>query len=118
MARIIHFCMILTLTFASLSLAQDFSGKWTGKMQGPDGAMELVFNFKVNADTLSGTVASPMGELPFSNGKITGKEFSFDISVNDMTIHHQCKLMDDSISMKTPGMGGEGMEIILKRSKE
>ena len=118
MVRIIHFCMILSLSIASLSFAQDISGKWKGKMQGPDGAMDMVFNFKVNADTLTGTVEGPMGEIPIVNGKVTGKEFSFDVSFNEMTISHQCKIMEDSIAMKVPGMGGEAMEIILKRSTE
>jgi hypothetical protein len=118
MVRKIYICMILTLSIASLCSAQDISGKWKGKMQGPDGDMEMMFNFKVNADTLNGTAESPMGELPISNGKVKGQEFAFDISFNEMTIHHDCKLMADSIVMKVPGMGGEAMEIILKRSAD
>ena len=112
----IYICMILTFSLASISFAQDINGKWKGKMQGPNGDMEMVFNFKVNADSLTGTAESPMGSLPISNGKIKDKEFSFDISFNDMTMHHDCKLVADSIVMKVPGMGGDPMELILKRS--
>jgi hypothetical protein len=118
MVRIGRICMILSLCIVGLSLAQGIDGKWTGKMQSPNGDVELVFNFKVNADTLTGTVESPMGNIPFSNTKVTGKEFSFDVSFNDMTISHQCTAMGDSILMKVLGMGGEDTKIILKRPVE
>jgi hypothetical protein len=115
MKRMIYICAILAVGFINLSLAQDINGRWKGQMPGPDGAMELVFNFIVSADTLTGAVESPMGELPFSNGKMKDNKFSFDISINDMTISHQCTIFADSISMIAPGMDGESREIILKR---
>ena len=118
MSRFFYFCVV---TFFAMSIghAQNINGKWKGEMQGPNGSMELIFNFKVSGDTLSGTVTSPMGELPMSNGKINGKTFSFDVNANEMIINHQCTVMSDSISMKVPGMpGGEDMAIILKRVPE
>jgi hypothetical protein len=117
MKRMMYVCAILAVGFINVTLAQDINGKWKGQMQGPDGAMDLSFNFKVVGDSLTGNVASPMGELPISNGKINGKTFSFDVNAGDFTINHQCTVMSDSISMKTPGMqGGESTAIILKRA--
>jgi hypothetical protein len=59
-----------------------------------------------------------MGDIPISNGKVDGKNFSFDVSFNEMTIKHQCTVTSDStISMKVEGMQGP-MEIILKRQAE
>ena len=52
--------------------------------------MDLVFNFKAIGDSLAGTVESPMGEMPITNGKIDGKTFSFDVNAGEMTISHQC----------------------------
>lgn len=118
MVRIGRICMILSLCIVGLGFAQDIDGKWTGKMQSPNGEVELVFNFKVNADTLTGTVESPMGNIPFSNTKVMGKKFSFDVSFNEMTISHQCISMGDSIAMKVLGLGGEDTTIILKRSTD
>jgi hypothetical protein len=118
MVRMVRMVLVLGLCVVGLGLAQDIDGKWTGKMQSPNGEMELTFNFKVNADTLTGTVESPMGSIPFSNTKMAGKEFSFDVSFNDMTISHQCTVMGDSILMKVPSFGGEEMKIILKRPAE
>jgi hypothetical protein len=117
MSRFFYFCVVI-LFVMSIGNAQDINGKWKGEMQSPNGAMELTFNFKVSGDSLNGSAVSPMGELPISNGKINGKTFSFDVSVNDFTMNHQCTFMVDSILMKVPGMGGEEMAIILKRVPE
>jgi hypothetical protein len=113
------FCLsVVTFLAMSITVAQGINGKWKGEMQSPNGAMELTFTFKANGDSLTGAVESPMGELPISNGKIAGKTFTFDVSMGEMTMKHQCTLMTDSISMKVPGMEGESMEMILKRVPE
>ena len=117
MSRLFYFC-IVTILAMNFGFGQGINGKWTGQMQSPNGPMDLTFNFKVSGDSLNGSAVSPMGELPISNGKINGKTFSFDVSVNDFTMNHQCTFMVDSISMKVPGMGGEEMAIILKRAPE
>lgn len=107
--------VVLVFGFACLSISADLNGKWSSKMQGPEGDMEMIFIFKVNADTLTGTVQGPMGDMPISKGKINGDQFSFEVSFGDMTINHQCKVMGDSILMKVPGMQGDEMKMILKR---
>ena len=117
MSRIVFIAAIL-LVLVSFSYAQDFDGKWIGQMQGPEGSMDLFFTFKAAGDTLTGAVESAMGEIPFSNGKINGNNFSFDISFGEMVISHQCVFMKDSISMKVPGMQGETTEMFLKRVPE
>jgi hypothetical protein len=119
MVRVTILFAVLLSSLAVFALSTDITGKWVGKMQGPDGDMEMAFNFVAKGDSLSGSVQSPMGELPISNGKIDGDKFSFDISFNDMKMTHQCTILGDSISMKMPGMqGGDGIEIILKRAEE
>ena len=118
MVRVTILFAILISSLAVFALSTDITGKWKGTMQGPNGDMEMVFNFVAKGDSLTGTAESPMGELPISNGKIDGDKFSFDISFNDMKMTHQCTVLGDSISMKMPGMqGGDGIEIILKRAE-
>ncbi|MGA7162074.1 MAG: hypothetical protein WBZ48_13820 [Bacteroidota bacterium] len=114
------FCFfVVALLAVNIGVAQDINGKWKGQMQSPNGPMDLVFNFKTNGDSLSGSVVGPMGELPIANGKIDGKTFSFQVNAGEMTINHQCTAMGDSISMKVPGMqGGDAMEVMLKRVTE
>ena len=118
MRRSFYF-VVVALFAVNIGFAQDINGKWKGEMQSPNGPIDLVFNFKAIGDSLSGTVESPMGELPITNGKIDGKTFVFQVNAGEMTISHQCTAMGDSISMKLPGMpGGETMELMLKRVTE
>jgi len=108
--------VILFLLMASSCFATGIEGTWKSKMQGGDGDMELTFVFKMVGEKLTGTVKSPNGDLEITNTKIDGKEFSFDISFNDMTIKHKCTLKeDDTISMKVEGAPMGDSEIILKR---
>jgi len=114
MSRLFSICTIALLA-AAIGQAQGIDGKWKGEMQSPNGPFELTFSFKVVGDSLTGAVISQMGEMPISNGKITGKTFTFDVNMNDMSINHQCTFMSDSISMKVQGFQGEPMVMILKR---
>jgi len=113
MSRLLYFCLAFFLAM-SIANAQSIEGKWKGEMQGPNGSFELTYNFHVIGDSLTGSLETQMGEIPISNGKINGKNFSFDTSFNDRTISHQCTVMGDSISMKSQGMRGERV-MILKR---
>ncbi len=114
MARIFSSCLIIILAH-SFSIAQDINGKWKGEMQSPNGPMEVIFAFQVSGDSLTGNVTSQMGEIPIINGKMNGKSFAFDVNIGEMVINHQCTFMQDSISMKVPGMQGDTVEIFLKR---
>ena len=95
--------------------AAPIDGKWKASMEGPDGKMEIVFVFKAEGNTLTGSVQSPMGELPISNGKIEGNQFSFDIDMNGMKMAHKGKIEGETITM-TVGDGSainiDGIEII------
>jgi hypothetical protein len=78
MSRILSFCAVIVLVLSVSCAHQSIAGKWKGRMEGPMGAVDLTYTFKVEGDSLSGNVASQMGELPLLNGKNNGKEFSFD----------------------------------------
>jgi hypothetical protein len=110
--------VVVALLAVSASHAQDINGKWKGEMQTPNGPMEMMFAFKTSGDSLTGTVAGPMGEIPVINGKVGKDSFTFDVNVNEMMISHQCTVMSDSISMKILGMPGEAPAIILKKVPE
>lgn len=108
--------VILFLLMASGCFATGIEGTWKAKMQGPDGDMELTFVFKMVGEKLTGTMKAPNGDLEITNTKIDGKEFSFDISFNGMTINHKGTLKeDDTISLKIEGAPMGDSEMILKR---
>ena len=107
---------ILFLLVASSGYAKGIEGTWKTKIQGPEGDMELVFVFKMAGGKLTGTVQSPNGDMEITNVIVNGKEFSFDVSFNDMTIKHNCTLKeDDTITMKVTGTPMGDTELILKR---
>ena len=99
MVRIIHFYVIITLILVGLGIASEIDGIWKGRVQGPEGDMELVINLKVNGDTLTGTVEGPMGEQPIQNGKIDGTKFSFDTEFDGYVIAHQCSVSNDILNV-------------------
>lgn len=112
MKKILSLMMLLLV--GSGAYANGIEGTWKAKM--PNGDMELTFVFKMTEGKLSGVVQSPNGDMPISNVKVNGKEFSFDVSFNDMTIKHDCILQeDDTISMKASGTPMGDMAMLLKR---
>jgi len=103
--------------------AADLTGTWSAEMKTPDGnSFPLTFTFKQDGATLTGSVQGPQGgAIDISNGKVDGSNFSFDVSFNGMTIHHNCTVTgDDEIKMTTKSDSGDfpGMELTLKRVKQ
>ena len=108
--------VVLFLLIASTGFAKGIDGTWKAEIQGPDGSFELTFVFKMVDGKLTGTVQSPNGDIAITNTKVNGKEFSFDVSFNDMTIKHDCILKeDDTIAMKVKGAPMGDSDVILKR---
>src|SRR3989442_1414580 len=67
----------LLVGFALSALADDANGKW----RGPMGGAEITFNFKVTGDKLTGDLSGPQGKIDLSDGKVTGDQISFSITV-------------------------------------
>ena len=94
------------------------NGSWKGTVSSPNGDMELLFTFKVDGDSLSGTDESAMGVLPLLNGKVNGNEFSYDVDLGGNIISHNCKFIDDNtINVKAMAMQNE-IDMTLKRVQE
>ncbi len=113
----------LTILFALFlfpisAVCADVDGKWTASIQGMDGnEMELVYSFKAEGDKLTGSVTSPMGETPISEGKIEGSSIAFTVATDQFTIQNKGTISGDEIAL-TYDMGmGEPMSLTLKRTK-
>jgi hypothetical protein len=77
-------------------------GNWKGSRETPNGNFELNYTFKVEGEKLTGIWKTQFGESPLENGKVDGKNFSFSISFNDMTISNTAELVsDDEIVIKS-----------------
>jgi hypothetical protein len=93
---------ILLLLVGLTINAQTLDGKWVGKMDSPNGTLELTYNFKTDAAVLNGDVSSQMGTIQLENGKVNGNEFSFDINFNGQVINHTGVLNGNIIKLSLP----------------
>jgi hypothetical protein len=105
---------LLLMGFMVTKAQNAIDGTWKGSRETPNGTMEFTYNFKVQGDSLTGTIKSQFGELPLENGKVDGKKFSYSISFNSNTINSTGELVsDDEIVTKN-----ERGETKLSRVKE
>ncbi len=96
--------LALTILLAIPALAADISGTWKATAEGPNGAMERTFVFKVDGNKLTGeTTSSMFGKSTISDGKIEGDTFSFTITLtfqdNEMKINYKGKVEGKELKM-------------------
>jgi hypothetical protein len=110
--------VVILLVFLGLIAASEIDGKWKGVLSSQMSELEVVYTFKVVDDSLTGLAHTSMGDAEFLNGKVNGTNFSFDTEWNGSLLYHKCTLQGDSVLMKMPSMGGEEIEVILKKQVE
>ncbi|NOW97757.1 hypothetical protein [Mucilaginibacter sp. SG564] len=92
--------LLICCFLAGFAAIADFSGLWTGTLKVETGEVyPLLYNFKIEGDKLTGTAKTPKGDLPIDDGKITGNDFKFTVTLSDMEIAHTGKFYDDSIGV-------------------
>ena len=100
---------------AHLSLPIDIDGRWEGQVAGFMGSppMTLIYNFRVDGDTLTGTVNGAPGQwIPLENGRIEGNKISFSVNADwprgmKMTWKYRGKIENDEIKLSyTTRMSG------------
>ena len=101
--------------FALIAAAADVSGAYKAEMQGRNGNTQTVtFNFKSGAGKLTGTVATPRGENPISDGTVSGDKISFSQKMsfngNDMVIKYSGTVEGDTIKMTRSMQTPDGQE--------
>ena len=123
--RFVLVCMVLVGLGAIAAWAADVTGKWVAEVPGREGqSMQMIFNFKVEGDKLTGTISTPRGESPISDGKIQGDEISFvqviEFGGNQMKFIYKGKVSGDEIRFTREREGGQGpgpraREFVAKR---
>jgi hypothetical protein len=109
--------VFLLLALACSVLAADFAGKWKATMRPPDGgeAMEILFTFKVEGSTVTGTVSGPMGEVAISDGKIEGETLTFKAGPDEnMQMVHKATISGNEMKIKVEG-GDQTFEMTAKQ---
>jgi hypothetical protein len=98
-----------------MAVVADLTGKWKGTLKTPDGnELQVVYNFKVDGDKLTGTAESPAGSVTVDDGKITGDTFSFKVTVDGNDYPHKGKMYTDSCGMDID-FGGNPVHFTIKR---
>ncbi len=93
----------------------DLTGKWTGMLKTPDGAeFPLTYTFKVDGTTLTGALQGQQGDIPITEGKVNGNDFSFKLDFNGTPIVNTGKYYVDSIGIDAE-VNGTKFHTMLKR---
>jgi hypothetical protein len=112
--RLLRLVLLAGLTLCAF--AADVTGKWKARTEGPDGSqMDIVFDFKVDGDKLSGTATGPMGEMPISQGKLDGDNISFTVEAGELKVIHKGTVSGDEMKLNVE-MGDQKLEMTALRS--
>lgn len=106
---------------AIAAFSANVDGKWTYEMPGRDGQKRQgALTLKAEGDKLTGSMSGRQGaERPIENGKISGDEISFDMTMNmggeSRKMTYKGKVAGDELklTMETPG---GAREIVAKRA--
>jgi hypothetical protein len=110
----------VVLALAAVASAADVSGKWKAQYTTPDGQQrESIFTFQVSGETLTGTVASAMGEAKIEDGKVVGDAVTFTVTRNfngsDVKVKYDGKAAGDEIKFNVTFGDMGSFDIVAKR---
>lgn len=107
------------LTLCTAVWAADIAGKWTGQVPGRgDNTAETTFVFKVEGETLTGTVTGRGGERPILDGKVSGDSISFAVEgAQGRKQLYKGTVSGDEIKFTRQGGQGEPRPFTAKRVK-
>ena len=105
------------------AIAADISGNWKATAEGPNGAMERTFVFKVDGNKVTGeSTSSMMGKSAISEGKVEGDTVTFVLTGkfgdNEVKLNYKGKISGDQIKFTSEmagGGGGQSIEWLAKR---
>ena len=91
----------LLFVLCIITSAQKIDGNWKSSISTPNGEFELTYTFKVVADSLIGSITSPMGTREIENGKVKGNSFSFDTNFNGRIMTNTGVVEGDTIKLSS-----------------
>jgi len=100
--------VVALMAICGAAAAADFSGQWKGQI----GEREVVFQFKIDAGRLTGTVTGMIGKpLDVEDGKVQGDNLSFYVNSewqgNPVKLLYKGKLSGKEIQFTVQSEGGE-----------
>ncbi|MCM4151611.1 hypothetical protein DHD05_08420 [Arenibacter sp. N53] len=94
-------------------------GAWNGSIETQNGLLSFTITYKVQDEIISGVINSEYGELPFSDGKVTGDSFEYSFDINEVRHTHKGKLVkaDEILINYSGGPGVEGEFTMTRAAK-
>ncbi|MHA6248852.1 TonB-dependent receptor domain-containing protein [Pontibacter sp. CAU 1760] len=77
------------------------TGRWQGKM----GERDLTLNLVASGTTLTGSIVTPRGEMPITDGSVDGENIRFSLSFGPNTMVYQGKLTGEQLQLSTEFQG-------------
>jgi hypothetical protein len=112
------------MALAAVSVfAADPSGKWTWEMEGRDGQKRTqTLTLKAEGDKLTGAMSGRQGERPIENGKISGDEISFTMTMQmggeSRKMNYKGKLEGSDLKLNVSTEGGQmNRDFVAKRAQ-
>lgn len=100
---------------ATLALASEIEGKWTGTYETDNGVQDVTVTYKVEGNKISGYFTTDNGRLDINPGKISGDAFEYTFDWQGYTLTHKCKRVGKEIKVAWEVEGYEG-EFTLKKA--
>jgi hypothetical protein len=107
----------MIVAFVLSFLFADLTGTWKGTIDVQGNPLELTYKLKADGDKLTGTINSTYGELPITDGKINGTDFSYKVEINGNSRESTGKYYGDSIVV-TSKFGENEVKNTFKRVAE
>jgi hypothetical protein len=99
---------------ATLLLAADPTGTWTGDQPGPGGnTYPITFKLKAADGKLTGTMGGEQFEQPIQNGEVHGDDISFTVHLDfgdGIDLKYTGKVSADKIDFKVQRSGADAAE--------
>jgi hypothetical protein len=113
--------VLILLMIGATAYAADVDGAWAGTVSGAGGDFPVVFNFKADGATLTGTTTGPDGaEVQIKDGKIDGKTITFTVTFDfggmPLMLSYKGIVASDQIMMAGDAFGMP-FEFTLKKAK-
>jgi hypothetical protein len=109
--------LILLAALAMTAAAADISGNWKATAEGPNGAMERTFTFKVDGNKVTGdSTSSMMGKSAIENGKVEGDTVTFVLTGKfgdqEVKLNYKGTISGNEIKFTSEMAGGGGGQAI------
>lgn len=122
MSRMLRRMFFVTFVGATLLLAADPTGTWTGDQPGRDGnTYHITFKLRADAGKLTGTMSGDQFEQPIQNAEIHGDDISFTVHLefgDGIDLKYTGKVAADKIDFKVQRSGSDTAQpFVAKKSQ-